>query len=353
MDNEYSLRKVGHMKKGSTVVTMADVARSAGVSTMTVSNVINGRPRVGAATRERVLAAISDLGYQVNLAARHLRAGRTGVVGLAVPELERPYFGQLAGRLADRFEAHGLRIVMERTGASREGELDAVAFSRLRMYDGLILSVVDIDPAELTQMHPDAPVVMIGERALPSRFDHVMMDNVDGARQATAHLLATGARRIALLGGNPDSTANMPALRAEGYAVAHTEAGVPIDPRLTVRCKFTLKDGYDAIRSLHDRGIGFDAVFALTDVVALGALRALADAGLRVPDDVQVIGFDDIDESAYLVPSLSSINPGHEEMADAIVAQLIAQINGGPTRDPQELIAPARLILRGTTKPVD
>jgi DNA-binding LacI/PurR family transcriptional regulator len=320
---------------------------------MTVSNVINGRPRVGAATRERVLAAISDLGYQVNLAARHLRAGRTGVVGLAVPELERPYFGQLAGRLADRFEAHGLRIVMERTGASREGELDAVAFSRLRMYDGLILSVVDIDPAELTQMHPDAPVVMIGERALPSRFDHVMMDNVDGARQATAHLLATGARRIALLGGNPDSTANMPALRAEGYAVAHTEAGVPIDPGLTVRCKFTLKDGYDAIRSLHDRGIGFDAVFALTDVVALGALRALADAGLRVPDDVQVIGFDDIDEAAYLVPSLSSINPGHEEMADAIVAQLIAQINGGPTRDPQELIAPARLILRGTTKPVD
>ena len=340
-------------KRPSTVVTMADVARTAGVSTMTVSNVINGRPRVGAATRERVLAAISDLGYQVNLAARHLRAGRTGVVGLAVPELERPYFAQLAGRLADRFEAHGLRIVMERTGASREGELDAVAFSRLRMYDGLILSVVDIDPAELTQMHPDAPVVMIGERALPSRFDHVMMDNVDGARQATAHLLATGARRVAMLGGNPEWTANMPALRAEGYALAHAEAGVPMDPELTVRCKFTLQEGYDAIRSLHDRGIGFDAVFALTDVVALGALRALADAGLRVPDDVQVIGFDDIDEAPYLVPALSSINPGHEEMADAIVAQLIAQINGGPTGEPQELVAPARLILRGTTKPVD
>ena len=128
-----SLRKVGDMTKRpgrrggaaearpASVVTMADVARSAGVSTMTVSNVINGRPRVGAATRERVLATISELGYQVNLAARNLRAGRTGVVGLAVPELERPYFAQLAGRLADRFEAHGLRIVMERTGASREG----------------------------------------------------------------------------------------------------------------------------------------------------------------------------------------------------------------------------------------
>jgi DNA-binding LacI/PurR family transcriptional regulator len=169
---------------------MADVARFAGVSTMTVSNVINGRPRVGPETRDRVLAAIGELGYQVNLAARHLRAGRTGVGGVALPQLERPYFGQLAARLADRFEAHGLRIVTERTGASREGELDAVAFSRLRMYDGLILSVVDIDPAELSQLRTDAPVVMIGERAQPSRFDHVMMDNVDGARQATAAIRA-------------------------------------------------------------------------------------------------------------------------------------------------------------------
>ncbi len=339
------------MKKAGTVVTMADVARSAGVSTMTVSNVINGRPRVGAATRERVLAAINELGYQVNLAARNLRAGRTGVVGLAVPELERPYFAQLAGRLADRFEAHGLRIVMERTGGGREGELDAVAFSRLRMYDGLILSVVDIDPAELSQLRTDAPVVVIGERALPSRFDHVMMDNVDGARQATAHLLAAGARRVAMLGGHPEWTANMPALRSEGYELAHAEADVPVDPELTVRCGFTLQDGYDAIRTLLDRGIAFDAVFALTDVVAIGALRALADAGLRVPDDVQVVGFDDIDEAPYLVPSLSSVNPGHEEMADAITSLLVGQIASGQTGDPKELIIPAQLIRRGTTKP--
>ncbi|GAA3091254.1 DNA-binding LacI/PurR family transcriptional regulator [Kribbella aluminosa] len=338
------------MGKPSSVVTMADVARFAGVSTMTVSNVINGRPRVGPETRERVLAAIGELGYQVNLAARHLRAGRTGVIGLAVPELERPYFAQLAGRLADRFEVHDLRIVTERTGASREGELDAVAFSRLRMYDGLILSVVDIDPAELGQLRTDAPVVMIGERALPSRFDHVMMDNVDGARQATAHLLATGARRIAMIGGDPAGTATMPALRAEGYTIAHAEAGVPVDPELNTRCSFGLRDGYDAIRGLRDRGIGFDAVFGLTDVVAMGALRALADAGLRGPDDIQVIGFDDIDESAYLVPALSTVDPGHDVMADAITALLMAQINGNAGGDPQELVVPAQLVVRGTTR---
>ncbi|MEU8222013.1 LacI family DNA-binding transcriptional regulator [Kribbella sp. NPDC048915] len=337
------------MGKPSGVVTMADVARVAGVSTMTVSNVINGRPRVGAETRERVLAAIGELGYQVNLAARHLRAGRTGVIGLAVPELERPYFAQLAARLADRFEAHGLRIVTERTGASREGELEAVAFSRLRMYDGLILSIVDIDPAELGQLRTDAPVVMIGERALPSRFDHVMMDNVDGTRQAVGHLLATGARRIAMIGGDPGGTATMPALRAEGYALAHADAGVPVDPELNVRCSFGLRDGYDAIGVLRSRGIAFDAVFALTDVVAMGVLRALADAGLRVPEDVQVVGFDDIDEAAYLVPALTTVNPGHDEMADAITTLLTAQLDhaGG---EPKEIVVPARLVLRGTTR---
>jgi DNA-binding LacI/PurR family transcriptional regulator len=316
---------------------------------MTVSNVINGRPRVGAETRERVLATIGELGYQVNLAARHLRAGRTGVIGLAVPELERPYFGQLAGRLADRFETHGLRIVTERTGASREGELEAVAFSRLRMYDGLILSVVDIDPAELGQLRTDAPVVMIGERALPSRFDHVMMDNVDGARQAVGHLLATGARRVAMIGGDPDGSATMPALRAQGYALAHAEAGLPIDRELNVRCSFGLQDGYDAIRGMRERGVGFDAVFALTDVVAMGALRALADAGLRVPEDVQVVGFDDIDEAAFLVPALSTVNPGHDVLADTITALMTAQLNGRPAGDPQEIVVPAQLVLRGTT----
>ncbi|GAA0593409.1 LacI family DNA-binding transcriptional regulator [Kribbella sandramycini] len=316
---------------------------------MTVSNVVNGRPRVGAATRERVLAAINELGYQVNLAARHLRAGRTGVVGLAVPELERPYFAQLAGRLADQFEAHGLRIVMERTGASREGELDAVAFSRLRMYDGLILSVVDMDPGELTGIGTDAPVVMIGERALPSRFDHVLMDNVDGARQATAQLLA-GNRRIAMLGGDPAGAATMPALRAQGYALAHHAAGVPIDPALNVQCMFGFQDGYDAVRSLLDRGIAFDAVFALTDVVAIGALRALADAGIQVPAEVELIGFDDLDEAAYLVPSLSTINPGHEQMAAAITRLLLARLAGEPAAEAQELIVPAALVLRGTTR---
>ncbi len=332
-------------------MTMTDVAKAAGVSTMTVSNVINGRPRVGVETRVRVLEAIADLGYQVNLAARNLRAGRTGVVGLAVPNLENPYFSELAERLADRFDRHGLRVVVERTKASRLGELEAVGFSRLRMYDGLILSVVDVEPAELEKINVNAPLVLIGERLGPSRFDHVVMDNVDGARLATAHLLAGGARRVARLGGVAGQGETMTTLRTAGYLRAHAEAGLEVDSRLLVDSTFSLRDGYAGIRSLLDRSVPFDAVFAMTDVVAIGAMRALADAGLHVPEDVAIVGFDDIAEASYLVPSLTSINPGHDRMADAICEHLMERLSvPQEARPAKELTLPATLVERRSTK---
>jgi DNA-binding LacI/PurR family transcriptional regulator len=172
---------------------MIDVARRAGVSTMTVSNVINGRSqRVGEATRHRVLAAIAELGYQVNVTARNLRMGRTGAIGLAVPDFAPGYFSDLAGRLADRFAAHGLRVVIERTGATRKAELDALTAARLSAYDGFVLSVVAGDAADLETLSIDTPVVLIGERAVPARFDHVLMDNVTGARMATDLMWVVG-----------------------------------------------------------------------------------------------------------------------------------------------------------------
>src|SRR5690606_3506109 len=226
-------------------VTMTDVARHAGVSTMTVSNVINGRSqRVSESTRQRVLATIAELGYQVNETARNLRRGRTGAVGLAVPACAPGYSGGLADRLADRFAAHGLRLAVERTGASRTAELDALTAPRLSGYDGFVLSVVAGDAADLDRISIDTPVVLIGERAVPARFDHVLMDNVGGARLATALLLRTGARRIALLGGVAVAEETMPGLRTRGYRAAHAEAGIPVPEDLIVSCDFGVQDGY-------------------------------------------------------------------------------------------------------------
>jgi DNA-binding LacI/PurR family transcriptional regulator len=333
-------------------VTMIDVARHAGVSTMTVSNVINERSqRVSESTRRRVLASIAELGYQVNMTARHLRMGRTGMVGLAVPGFESGYYPELASRLADRLADQGLRLVMERTGGNRQAELDALAAPRLRTYDGLVLSVVAGDAADLEQLSVDTPVVLIGERAVPARFDHVLMDNVGGARRATELLLESGARRIALLGGVLGDEQSMPELRARGYRAAHEAAGVRVDEDLIVPCQFRFVDGYTSALTLIRNGVAFDAVFALTDSAAVGALRALAESGVHVPGDVQVIGFDNIAESRFTVPALTTVEPGNDEMAEAICSLLMERIEHGGASRPARVVMPeAKIIERDSTR---
>ncbi|MGI5131285.1 LacI family DNA-binding transcriptional regulator [Pseudonocardia sp. CA-107938] len=331
---------------------MTDVARRAGVSTMTVSNVINGRSqRVSELTKLRVLETIAELGYQVNITARNLRMGRTGVVGLAVPGFEPGYYAQLAAQLAERFEVHGLRLAVERTGARRTAELDALTAARLSSYDGFVLSVVAGDAADLEKLHVDTPVVLIGERAVPARFDHVLMDNVGGARMATELLLRRGARRIALLGGQSGDEESMPQLRTRGYRQAHEAAGLPVADELVVRSEFASPDGYAATHALVERGIAFDAVFALTDSAAIGALRALADTGLRVPADVQVVGFDNLEDGRFSVPSLTTVEPGNAAMADAICTLLVERIGAQPSPVAARVVMPAaRIVERESTR---
>lgn len=339
-------------------VTISDVANAAGVSTATVSNVINGLPKVSAETRLRVLGCMDQLGYQVNPSARNLRAGRTNAIGLIVPELDRPYFGQLATRLADAVERHGRHLLVQRSGATREGELTSVALARLRMYDGVVVSVVGLDPHDLERLHFTTPVVVIGERPVPRNFHHVAMDNVGGARLATAHLLERGARRIVLLGGHRGKgrPADMRSLRTRGYRKAHANAGVPVDEELVLPLLgLSMDSARQAILDLAGSGEVFDGVFALTDVLAMGALRALAELGLDVPGKVQVIGFDSIDEAAFLVPALTTVDPGNEQMAAAIVELLDAGLRGDPGPDGPRSAArvkfPARLVVRESTLP--
>ncbi|MFD1522941.1 LacI family DNA-binding transcriptional regulator [Pseudonocardia yunnanensis] len=331
---------------------MTDVARRAGVSTMTVSNVINGRSqRVSESTKRRVLAVIAELGYQVNLTARNLRMGRTGAIGLAVPSFAPGYYAQLAERLADRFAAHGMRLAVEKTGGNRVAELDALTAPRLSGYDGFVLSVVAGEVADLDRLSLDTPVVLIGEKAVPARFDHVIMDNVGGARMATELLIRSGARRIALLAGVGVPEETMPGLRTRGYRDAHAATGTAVCEELIVSCGFGVDHGYEAARDLVGRGVEFDAVFALTDSAAVGALRALTEARRRVPEDVQVIGFDNLDDSRFTVPGLSTVEPGNDEMADAICALLMERIEAPPVGGAARVVMPKpRIVERESTR---
>jgi DNA-binding LacI/PurR family transcriptional regulator len=334
---------------GRSAITMHDVARHAGVSTMTVSNVINGHTtRVSAQTRARVLESMAALGYRVNLSARSLRRGKTGVIGLAVPAFGPAYFAQLAQSLVGRFAERGYRLVIEYTGGAVEQEIAALANAHLDAYDGFVLYVAAGDGPDLERLSPSKAVVLLGERT-PAAFDHVQMDNVNGARMATEHLLRTGARRIALLGGRIGDAQSMAESRTRGYFEAHAQLGLEADNSLVVASDFGAEEGRQRTKRLLETTPDLDAIFAVTDAGAIGALSALHEARRRVPDDVQVIGWDDIAETEFTYPRLSSVDPDNAAIAESTVQMLLERMVGAPSTPPRVVTPAARLMLRGTT----
>ncbi|WP_197517390.1 LacI family DNA-binding transcriptional regulator [Microbacterium karelineae] len=335
----------------SSHVTMQDVARHAGVSAQTVSNVVNGRSaRVGAPTRDRVIASITALGYRVNQTARSLRRGRTGTIGLGLPTFDSEYYAGLAEELSHRFLERGFRLVVMHTGGAVRTEVDSLASSRLDAYDGFVLALAAGDAEHLAQIDTTTPIVLLGERALSSGLDHVLMDNIGGARRATELLLQRGARDIVALGGTARDEETMPGLRMRGFRDAHDAMGVAPDPSLIVPCTFDQQGGYDGVRGLIAEGREIDAVFAMTDGIAFGAMRALADAGIRVPDDAQVIGFDNVRAGRFSIPRLSTIEPDNAARAESIAELLTSRIDGSEADPARRIVThPATIVERETT----
>lgn len=341
----------------TSTTTMSDVARAAGVSVMTVSNVINGRPRVGVDTKRRVLAVIEELGYQVNLTARQLRAGRSDSIALIVPMLNATYFAELSGDFARRLEEDSRHLVVAQSDASREGELSALSQARLQLYDAVILSSVGLSYDELNAIRTSQPIVLLGEKTVPPRFDHVATANVEGARLATQHLLDRGSRRVVIAGGSfadrspvdraKDATS---VLRTEGWRLAHEELGrVPDGDLVLGDARYGSHDARTAVRRAVAQGLEFDAVFAITDEIAFGVLAGLRDANLRVPEDVRVVGFDALPIGEFTSPRLTSIDPMRSWIVDSAVSLLERRIAGddGP---PEHLTAPVRLVERESSR---
>ncbi len=332
------------------MVTMDDVARLAGVSKMTVSNVVNNRAGVSEPVRRRVLEAVADSGYRLNLSARTLKSGRTGVIGLAVPEIDRPYFGMLAAHVIKEAAGRGFHVAIEQTGAAIAGEVEAISQSHNLQFDGLILSAVKFDPRQHRFSDGSFPIVMLGERDYGSAFDHVAMPNEEGARAATEHLLSRGCRRIAYVTGDDLKGVNVVASRHRGYVAALAERGLEPDPALLLTSPvMTLESGRTAIHRAVGGGVEFDGVVAVSDTVAQGVLRGLADHGVRSPDQVRVVGFDNIAESKYMVPSLTTVAPDHAWMAEMAV-RLVVERMRDPSRPAAEYVAPFDIIARESTR---
>ncbi len=328
-------------------VSLKDVATVAGVSIKTVSNVVNGYPFISVETRSKVQAVIDELGYRPNLSARRLRNGRTGLVALSLPELT-PYFAELAEHLAAAAEGSGLTVLIDRTGGERRHEQVSASGIRRDLTDGTIASPLSMTGEDIERVKPGHPIVLLGERLAHVGVDHVAIDSVAAAGTAIEHLAARGRRRIAAIG-----TARRPggtvALRQRGYREALRRAGLPEDRALMGDVElFHRRDGYDAMRGLLSRRPELDAVFCFNDLLAFGAMRALQESGRRVPEDVAVVGFDDIEECRYSNPPLTTIAPDKVTLAEQAVRLLLQRMDDA-TGEPQEVFPDYTLQVRAST----
>ena len=330
--------------------TLRDVARVAGVSFKTVSNVVNHHPHVAEPTRLRVLAAIEQLGYRPNQSARSLRSGRTGAIGLAVPELSLAYFAELADEVITVADRHDVVVLIEQTGGDPRREREVLSGPRRQLTDGLLFSPLGLGNEDAGVLDVDFPLVLLGERIFDGPVDHVTMENVAGARAATEHLIALGRRRIAVLGAHEGEVIGSAGLRLSGYREALAAHGIPFDDALVVDSgPWHRANGAEAARILLDRDVAVDAVFALNDELALGALRVFGERGVRVPADIAVIGFDDVDEGRYSFPSLSTVDPGRREIARLAVDLLLEGIAASDRGPRRELRSAYRIVSREST----
>ncbi|MFU8853599.1 LacI family DNA-binding transcriptional regulator [Micromonospora sp. SL1-18] len=328
---------------------LKDVAERAGVSVKTVSNVVNGYIHVRPDTRARVLEAIAALDYRPNISARNLRRGRTGIIALAVPELDIPYFAELAKHVVSAAARHDLTVLIDQTNGDPEQERLVASGIRDHMIDGLILSPLALAGADLDASATTTPMVLLGERVTHGQADHVAIDNVAAAQDVTAHLVALGRRRIAAIGAQHTAEAATARLRLAGYSEALRAAGLARDEELIVPAlAWHRADGAEAMRALLAAGARPDAVVCFNDTLALGAMRALHDAGLRVPDDVAVVGFDDIEDGRFSVPTLTTVAPDKADLARIAVDLLAARL-AATDPPPREQTVPHRLIPREST----
>jgi DNA-binding LacI/PurR family transcriptional regulator len=320
-----------------TRVTLADIAARVGVSSKTVSNVVNGTGWVGAEVRARVEAAIEELGYRPNLAARHLRRGSSGILALALPTLAEPYFAELAAAFVDAAQARGLTVLVAQTGGRREVEVDMLEGIRLPALDGLILSPLQLTREDLDARRSRSALVLLGEHGEALAGDdvhHVGVDNVAAAAAATRALLARGRRRIATIGIQEGESQDTSRLRFAGYVQALAEAGLPVvDELLGSVSDFNRAEGSLAAERLLDAGAEFDALLCFNDSLALGALYTLGVRGVRVPDDVEVMGFDDIAEGRFSIPSFSTVDPGRAGVAERVL-DILAGTGAGTGEGP-------------------
>jgi LacI family transcriptional regulator len=333
--------------------TQVDVARRAGVSRATVSYVLNGvtegRVPISDETRQRVLEAIEELGYEPDARAQALRSGSTKTIALIIPDLRNPHFCEYATGIEEAARAAGYHFLLSSTTMNDEYAVEIFKDLARRRFDGLIIASSFI----LKSAEAQAILKQIRERGLPIvemdenyGVDSVYADYYQATKEVMSYLLSLGHRRIGLIYGVGGHELGED--RLHPYQAALQVAGIPVQPELIVDCGPAIEDGYQAALKLLKLPSRPTAIIAINDLLAISAVRAAADLGLRVPADLSLVGYDDIPMANHLVPRLTTVTKDALILGKKAFEMVLARIQN-PDLPRQEIHSPARLILREST----
>jgi LacI family transcriptional regulator len=330
-------------------VTIQDVARTAGVSVSTVSRVLNEKDDVSPTTYQRVRAVIAELGYTSSLAARSMRSRRTGVIGTMMPDLEDPFTIQVMKGINHAITALDYDLIAYTSGSinqqsKAEREQHYVSLLNGSITDGIII----VTPAA-TSFSTAAPVVAVDPNNESPSCPAVIATNHAGAMEAVEHLIGLGHTRIGFVGGRPDLQSAQ--RRLKGYEDALRQANIALDPSLIVVGDFTTSRGRECARQLLSLSEPPTAIFAANDQSAMGVIEAAREAGLRVPEDLSVVGFDNIPETAYSNPALTTVDQFMNKMGYVATEMLIVLIQGEPLENDLYKV-PTQLIVRDSCQPL-
>ena len=327
-------------------MNLEQIAKLSGVSRSTVSRVINNDPNVSEVTRDKVMQIVKRVNYTPNAAARGLAAGRKHVLGLVIPTgvaalFTDPYFPILIQGVSSACNAREYSVMLWLAEPEYERrQMRQIMYSGL--VDGVIVSSMLLNDSLVQALSDgDLPFMLVGRHPTDTRASYVDADNVGGAREAVAHLLRLGCTRVATITGPQNMIAGTD--RLAGYLAAQRERGLISDPSLIAEGDFTESGGYRAMQQLLSHRL--DAVFAASDMMAIGAMRALREAGLRVPEDVAIVGFDDLPQAARTEPPLTSVRQPIYRLGSTAVDSLL-DLTEYPDSSPRRIILPTELVVR-------
>jgi LacI family transcriptional regulator len=330
------------------MATIRDVAEKAGVSLATVSHVVNNTRYVSDAVREKVIEAMEVVGYRPNALARSLRRGKTHTIGLILPDSSNPFFAEVGRVIEDEAYHQGYSVVLCNTEGSSEKESHYVKVLTEKQVDGIIF-LAEGDRAEPLELLLDQKIsVVLVDEEVPdykATVDVVIIDNYGGGFTATEHLIKLGHRRIACITG--PSPVTLSAERVTGYRDALAKNNLQYDPSLVLRGDFHQETGYAQTRALLSLSERPTAIFACNDLMAMGALRAAFEMGLRVPQDLSIVGFDDFDFASFTIPPLTTIAQPKDEMGRLAIHLLVDRMTN-ESHEFKHTCLSTKLIVRGS-----